>query len=77
MTANYCQILCFAGSLCRTKYSFLKQQYEKKMPEPLQSYPSGCGFYTLSAAFHFFKFRQEEPTGIQDVNVPSLLKKYM
>ena len=57
--ANSCQILYFADSLGREKYSFFKQQYEQMMPEPLQSHPRVCGFYTIKAAFHLFKFRQE------------------
>ena len=45
------------------------------MPAPLQSHPSVCGFYTIYAAFHLFKFRQEEITGIHDVNLLSFIKK--
>ena len=40
MIANYRQKLYFADSLGRKKYSFFKQQYEQKMPEPLQSHPT-------------------------------------
>ena len=57
MIANSCENLYFADSLGRKKYSFLKQQYEQMMPEPLQSHPRVCGFYTIYAAFHLFKFR--------------------
>ena len=64
-------------SFGRKKYSFLKQQYEQMMPEPLQSHPSVCGFYTVYAAFHLFKFRQEEITGVHDVNVLSFISKDM
>ena len=67
--ANSRQILYFADSLGRKKYSFLKQQHEQLMPESLQSHPSDCSFYTIYAAFHLFKFRQEEITGVLDVNV--------
>ena len=77
MIANSCQKLYFADSLGRKKYSFLKQQYEQMMPEPLQSHPSVCGFYTIYAAFHLFKFRQEEFTGVHDVNVLSFKSNYM
>ena len=69
ITANSRQKFHFPDSLGRKKYSFLKQQYEEMMPEPLQSHPSVCGFYTIYAAFHLFKFRQEEITGVHDVNV--------
>ena len=58
MIANSRHKLYFADSLGREKYSFLKQQFEQKMPEPLQSHPSVGGLYTIYAAFHVFKFRQ-------------------
>ena len=64
MIAKSRQILYFADSLGRKKYSFLKQDYEQMMPEQLQSHPSVCGLYTIYAAFHLFKFRQEEITGV-------------
>ena len=70
-------ILYFADSLGRKKYSFLRQHYEQMMPEPLQSQPSVCGFYTIYAAFYLFKFRQEEITGVHDVNVLSFICNYM
>ena len=53
------QLLYFAGPIGRKKYSFFNQQYEQMMPEQLQSHPSVCGFYTIYAAFHLFRFRQE------------------
>ena len=62
MTANSCQKQYFADSLVLKKYNFLKQQYEQMMPQPPQSHLSVCGFYTIYAAFHLFKFRQEEIT---------------
>ena len=77
MIANSCQNISFAESLGRKKYSFLKQQYEQVMPEPLLSHPSVCGFYTIYAAFHLFKFRQEETAGVHDVNVLSFISNYM
>ena len=69
MIANSRQKLYFADSLGRKKYSFLKQHYEQMMPEPLQSHPSVCYFYTIFADFHLFKFRQEEITGVQHVSL--------
>ena len=77
MIANSRQKFNFADSLGRKKYSFLKQQYEQMMPEPIQSHPSVCGFYTIYAAFHLFKFRQEEITGVHDINVLSFISNYM
>ena len=77
MVANSRQKLYFADSLGRKKYSFLKQHYEQMIPEPLQSHPSVCGFYTIYAAFHLFKFRQEVITGVHDVNVLSFISNYM
>ena len=75
--ANFRQELFFADSLGRKKYSFLKQHYKQIMLAPLQSHPSVCGFYTIYAAFHLFKFRQEEITGVHDVNVLSFISNYM
>ena len=77
MIANSRQILYFTDSLCHKKYSFLKQEYKQMMPEPLQSHTSFCGFYRIIAAFHLFKFRQEEITGVHDVNVLSFISNYM
>ena len=77
MIANSRQKLYFADSLGRKKYSFLKQQYEQMMPDPLQSHPSVCGFYTIYTAFQLFKFRQEEIIGVHDLNVLSLISNYM
>ena len=76
MIANSRQKLYFADSLGRKKYSFLKHQYEQRMPDPLQSHPSVCGFYTIYAAFHLFKFRLEEIKGVHDVNVLSFISNY-
>ena len=77
MIGNSRQKLYFADSLGRKQYSFLMQQYEQVMPEPLQSHPSVCGFYTIYAAFHLFKFRQAGITGVNDVNVLSFICNYM
>ena len=77
MIANFCQKLYFADSLGRKKYSFLKQQNEQMMPEPLQSHPSVCDFYTVYAAFYLFNFRQEEITGVHNVTVLSFISNYM
>ena len=75
--ANSRSILYFAQSLGHKKYSFLRQQYEQVKPEPLQSRTSVCGFYTIYAAFHIFKYRQKEITGVHDVNVLSFISNYM
>ena len=77
MIANSRQILSFADSLGFKMYSFLKNKYEQMMPEPLQSYPTVCGFYTIYAAFHLFKFRREEITGVHDVKVLSFRSIYI
>ena len=77
MIANSCQFLFFADCRGRKKYSFFKQRYDQMMPEPLQSHPSVCGFYTIYTAFHLFKFRQEEITGVHHVNVFSFITIYM
>ena len=77
MIANSCQLLYFADFFHREKYSFLKQRYERMMPEPLQTHPGVRGFHTIYAAFHLFKFRQEDITGVHDVNVLSFRSNYM
>ena len=78
MIANFRHEIYFADSLVCKGYSFLNNQhYKQMMPAPLQSHPSVCGFYTIKSAFHLFKFRQEEITGVQDVNVLSFLSFYM
>ena len=71
------QKLYLGDSLGRKRYIFLKQQYEQMMPEPLQSDPSVCGFYTICAAFHLFNFQQEKITGVHDVNVLSFIGNCM
>ena len=76
LIAKSCQVLYFAESLGREKYSFLKQHYEQMMPDPLQSHPSVCDFNTIYAAFHLLKFRKEEFTGVHDVNVLSFVSNY-
>ena len=78
MIANFRHELYFADSLVRKGYNFLNNQHYKQMlPAPLQSHPSVCGFYTVYAAFHLFKFRQEEITGVHDVNVLSFISNFM
>ena len=78
MIANSSQILYFADFLGRNKYSFLKQQFEQMMPQPLQSHSSVCGFYTIYASFHLLKFRQvDKNTAVHDVIVFSFVSNYM
>ena len=77
MIGNSRQMLYFADTPGSKKHGFLKQQNEQMMSEPLQSHPSVCGFYTIYAAFYLFKFRQEEITGVHDVNVLSITSNYM
>ena len=73
--ANF-QQNCVLQTLLVVKSSFPKQQYEHMTPETLQSHPSVCGFYTIYAAFHLFKFRQEI-NAVHDVNVLSFRCNYM
>ena len=77
MIANFRHKLYFADSLGCKKYSFLKQHYKQMMPATLESHPFVCGFYTIYAAFHLLKFRQEEITGVHDLNVLSFISNYM
>ena len=62
MIAKFRHELYFADSLGQP--SFLKQHYKQMIPAPLQSHPSVISFYTIYAAFHLFKFRQEEIKGV-------------
>ena len=77
MIAKFRHELYFADSLGCKGYSFLKQHYKQMMPAPLQSHPSVCGIYTIYAAFHIFKFQQEEITEVHDVNVLSFISNFM
>ena len=77
MIANSCQLLCFAESLACTICSFFKQQNEQTISEPLQSHPIVCGFHTVYAAFHVFKFWREEITGVDHVDELSFIGNYM
>ena len=78
MIANFRHELYFADSLGCKGYSFLNNQhYKQMMPARLQSHTSVCGLYTIYAAFHLFKFRQEEITGVPDVNVLSFILNFM
>ena len=38
---------------------------------------SACSFYTIYAAFHVFKFLEEEITGVNDVNLLSFISQYI
>ena len=71
--------ICLLQTLWVRKSTVLSnnEHYKQMMPAPLQSHPSVCGFYTIYAAFHLFKFRQEESTGVHDVNVLSFISNYM
>ena len=40
--------------------SFLKQQYKRMMPEPLQPHPGVCDFHALYAGFPSFQVPTEE-----------------
>ncbi len=78
MIANFRHELYFSDSLGRKGYSFLNNQhYKQMMPATLQSHPCVCGFYTIYAAFHLFKFQQEEITGVDDVNVLSSISNFI
>ena len=78
MIANFRHELYFVDSLGCKGYRFLNNQhYKQMMPTRLQSHPRVCGFYTLYAAFPLFKFRQEEFTGVHDVNVLSFISNFM
>ena len=74
MIAIFQHELYFADSLGCKGCSFLNNQnYKQMLPAPLQSQPSVCCFYAIYAAFYLFKFRQEEITVVQNVNVLSFI----
>ena len=79
MIAKFHHELYFADSLGLSinNYPFLKQHYSQMVRTRLQDHPSVCGFYTIYAAFHLFKFQQEEITGVHDVNVLSFISNFM
>ena len=78
MIAIFRHDLFFADSLGCNGYSFLNNQhYKQMMPAPLQSHSSVCVFYKIYAAFHLFKFQQEEITGVHDVKVLSFISNHM
>ena len=58
-------------------HPFLKQNYSQMVRTRLQDHPSVCGFCTNYAAFHFFKFQQEEVTGVHDVIVLSFICSFI
>ena len=78
MIANFRREFYFADSLGSKGYSFFNNQhYKQMMPAPLQSHSNVCGFHTIYAAFHLFKFRQEEIKGVHDVFVLSFESKFV
>ncbi len=79
MIAKFHHDLCFANSLGLfiNSYLFLTQNYSQMVGTRLQDHPSVCSFYTIYAAFHLFKFQQEEITGVHDVNVLSVISIFM
>ena len=79
MIAKFHHGLYFADSLGLSikKYLFLKQNYSQLVRTRLQHHPSVCGFYIFYAAFHLFKFQQEEITGVHDVNVLFFISNFM
>ena len=79
MIAKFHQELFSAASfgLSINKYPFLKQNYSRMIRTRLEDHPSVCGFYKTYAAFHLFKFQQEEITSVHDVNVLSFRNIFM
>ena len=79
MIAKFHHQLYFADSLGLSinNYPFLKQNYNQMVWTRLQNHPSVCGFYTIYAAFHLFKFQQEEITCVHDLNVLFFISNFM
>ena len=78
MIAKFHHELYFADSLGGSinNYPFLKQNYSQRIRTRLQDHPSVCSFYTIYAAF-FFKFQQEQITGVHDVIVLSFISIFL
>ena len=55
--ANFLGLSITLG-LSINNYPFLKQNYSQMVRTRLQDHLSVCGFYTIYAAFHLFKFHQ-------------------
>ena len=79
MHAKFHHELFFADSLGLSIniYLFLKPKHSQIVRTRLQDHPSVCGFYTFYAAFHLFKFQQEEINGVHDVNILSFVGNFM
>ena len=69
----------YADSLARsiTHYKFLNKKYQKMIQRPLQKMEHLCGFYTIYAAFHLFKFLQTNLNNVHDVHVLNFISNYM
>ena len=77
--AKFQHELYFADSLGLSVkyYPFLKQYYSQVVRIRLQDQPSVWVFYTIYAAFHLFKFQQEDILGVHDVIVLSFISNFM
>ena len=63
------QIVFFADSLGREKYSLFKHYFKQMMPEALQSHPSVCSFYRIHASCGFFHIPRRINNGVHIVIV--------
>ena len=79
MGAKFHHELYFTDSLGLSinNYPSVKRNYSQMVRTRLQDHPSLCGFYTSNAAFHLFKFQQEEINGVHDVNVLSFMSNFL
>ena len=79
MIAIFYQELYFANciGLSINKYPFVKKNDSQMVRTRLQDHASVCRFYKIYAAFHLFKFQQEEITGVHDVNELSFISNFM
>ena len=77
MIAKFCHEKCFADSLGRKQFRFLKQHYKQMTPAQLPSHLSVCGFYTIYAAFYICQFSQEVMIGVHEYIVLCFRSKYM
>ena len=70
MIARLNRTYYYADSLAcpNKKYKFLNKKYQKMIQHPVQKTDNLCGFYTIFAAFHLFKFFQTKLNNVHDIH---------
>ena len=60
-----------------THYKFLNKKYQKMIHRPHQKMQNFCGFYTIYAAFHLFKFLRTNLNNVNDAHVLNFISNYL